>query len=46
MKKAFGGLTLDPMDNEKSYGVEQMNETQNELRKQMLGANRMPSVLR
>ena len=45
MKKAFGGLTLDPMDNEKSYGVEQMNETQNELRKQMLGANRMPSVL-
>lgn len=46
MKKAFGGLTLDPMDNEKSYGVEQMNETQNELRKQMLGANRMPSVLK
>ena len=46
MKKAFGGLTLDPMQDEKQmYGMEQMKSTQNELRKQMLGANRMPSVL-
>ena len=45
MKKAFGGLTLDPMQDEKMYGAEQMKSTQNELRKQMLGANRMPSVL-
>ena len=47
MKKAFGGLTLDPMQDEKQmYGMEQMKSTQNELRKQMLGANRMPSVIR
>ena len=45
MKKAFGGLTLDPMQDEKQmYGMDQMKSTQDELRKQMLGANRMPSV--
>jgi len=45
MKKAFGGLTLDPMQDEKNmYGMDQMKSTQDELRKQMLGANRMPSV--
>ena len=47
MKKAFGGLTLDPMQDEKQmYGMDQMKSTQDELRKQMLGANRMPSVVR
>ena len=47
MKKAFGGLTLDPMQDEKNmYGMDQMKSTQDELRKQMLGANRMPSVVR
>jgi hypothetical protein len=47
MKKAFGGLTLDPMQDEKQmYGMDQMKSTQDELRKQMLGANRMPSVIR
>jgi hypothetical protein len=46
MKKAFGGLTLDPMQDEKQmYGMDQMKSTQDELRKQMLGANRMPSVI-
>ena len=46
MKKAFGGLTLDPMQDEKQmYGMKQMKSTQDELRKQMLGANRMPSVI-
>lgn len=47
MKKAFGGLTLDPMQDEKMmYGGEQMKSTQDDLRKQMLSANRMPSVQR
>ena len=47
MKKAFGGLTLDPMQDEKMmYGGEQMKSTQDDLRKQMLSANRMPSVLK
>jgi len=43
MKKAFGGLTNDPMADEKGY----MNEdgmTREAIKEQMIDANRMPSV--
>ncbi len=43
MKKAFGGLTNDPMADEKGY----MNEdgmTREAIKEQMINANRMPSV--
>ena len=44
MKKAFGGITYDPMQNEKMPGMTQDALTEEEIKKQMIGANRMPSV--
>lgn len=44
MKKAFGGITYDPMQNEKMQGITQDALTEEEIKKQMIGANRMPSV--
>jgi len=44
MKKAFGGITYDPMQNEKMQGMTQDALTEEEIKKQMIGANRMPSV--
>jgi len=46
MKKAFGGITYDPMQNEKMQGLTQDELTEEEIKKQMIGANRMPSVSR
>ncbi len=44
MKKAFGGITYDPMQNEKMQGMTQDALTEEEIKKQMINANRMPSV--
>lgn len=46
MKKAFGGITYDPMQNERMQGLTQDELTEEEIKKQMIGANRMPSVSR
>ena len=43
MKKAFGGLTNDPMADEKGYMSED-GMTREALKEQMINANRMPSV--
>ena len=43
MQKAFGGLTNDPMDTEKSY-MNSMQNTEDEIKNQMIRANRTPSV--
>tara|TARA_R110000744_G_scaffold115319_7_gene215750 strand:+ start:1766 stop:2575 length:810 start_codon:yes stop_codon:yes gene_type:complete len=43
MKKAFGGLTNDPMDTEKTY-MDSMQNTEEEIKRQMIKANRTPSV--
>jgi len=45
VQKAFGGLTTDPLDNEKVDGVTMVNGTNDEIKKQMMSANRMPSLL-
>ena len=45
VQKAFGGLTTDPLDNEKIDGVTMVNGTNDEIKKQMMSANRMPSLL-
>lgn len=45
VQKAFGGLTEDPLQNEKTYGVSAVNGTNDEIKKQMMSANRMPSLL-
>lgn len=42
--KAFGGLTNDPLEDEKINGMSSVNETNAEIKKTMLSANRMPSV--
>jgi hypothetical protein len=43
--KAFGGLTEDPLQNEKTYGVTEVDDTNRDIKKQMMSANRMPSLL-
>ena len=43
MKKAFGGLTNDPMADEKSY-INEDGMTREAIKEQMIDANRMPSV--
>jgi hypothetical protein len=43
MQKAFGGLTNDPMDTEKTY-MDSMQNTEEEIKRQMIKANRTPSV--
>jgi hypothetical protein len=43
MRKAFGGLTNDPMDTEKTY-MDSMQNTEEEIKRQMIKANRTPSV--
>ena len=43
MKKAFGGLTNDPMADEKSY-INEDGMTREAIKEQMINANRMPSV--
>lgn len=42
--KAFGGLTEDPLEDEKINGMSSVNGTNAEIKKTMLSANRMPSV--
>jgi len=42
--KAFGGLTNDPLEDEKINGMSSVNGTNTEIKKTMLSANRMPSV--
>jgi len=43
--KAFGGLTEDPLQNEKTYGVTEVDDTNRDIKKQMMSANKMPSLL-
>lgn len=43
--KAFGGLTEDPLQDEKTYGVTEVDDTNRDIKKQMMSANRMPSLL-
>ena len=43
--KAFGGLTEDPLQNEKTYGATEVDDTNRDIKKQMMSANRMPSLL-
>jgi len=45
VQKAFGGLTEDPLQNEKTYGVTEVDDTNRDIKKQMMSANRMPSLL-
>ena len=45
MKKAFGGLTNNPMSDEKGYLSEE-GLTREAIKEQMINANRMPSVQR
>jgi len=43
MRKAIGGVVNDPMQNDSQLPTDQMSEE--ELKKQMLDANRMPSLM-
>ena len=45
VQKAFGGLTEDPLQSEKTYGVSEVDDTNKDIKKQMMSANRMPSLL-
>ena len=45
VQKAFGGLTEDPLQDEKTYGVTEVDDTNRDIKKQMMSANRMPSLL-
>ena len=45
VQKAFGGLTEDPLQDEKTYGASEVDNTNRDIKKQMMSANRMPSLL-
>mgnify|MGYP003654940013 FL=1 len=43
-KKAFGGLTDDPLYSEKANGVSEVMDTNRDIKRTMISANRTPSV--